>query len=144
MTVEEEGARFYEALAKPVTDHVIKEVFLTLSRMELDHRDTFCTIADKLHKEDYNEYSVDVSQLIQTHLDKLKRLSFDMRMALRKQHDILEALDIGIHTEKETIEIYSSMYRVFIEKFHQVLLTIIKEEKKHLEDLSEVKRKLKQ
>jgi rubrerythrin len=140
MTVEEEGARFYMALAGLIDGEKIKNIFLFLSKAELEHRDTFRSIAATLHKEDFNEYSVDVKMLMQTHLNKLKRLAFNMRIAREKQLGIPETIDIAINTEKEAIKIYSQMYRAFIEKFHEVLLAIIKEEKKHLEMLNKVKR----
>ncbi|HTZ11028.1 MAG TPA: ferritin family protein, partial [Candidatus Margulisiibacteriota bacterium] len=125
-----------------IDDKKVKNIFLTLSGAELSHREAFRSIAVTLRKEDLNEYSVDVSRLIRAHLELLKGLVFDMRLAREKRTGVPEALDIAIHTEREAIQIYSQMYRVFIEKFHEVLLVIIKEEKKHLELLNKVKSNL--
>jgi rubrerythrin len=142
MDVEEQGAKFYKALAGPVVDEKLKSIFLALSDMELDHKDKFRGIAARLRKEDLNEYSVDVTMLMRTHLEKLRRLAFDMSTERKKRPDIAQAIDIAVNIEKQSIKIYSRMYRAFIEKFHEVLLAIIKEEKKHLELLNKVKRKL--
>jgi rubrerythrin len=139
MGVEEEGARFYQELAGSVDNGRLKGIFANLARAELKHRETFRTIADTLHKEDLNEYSVDVAGLMRAYLERLKATAFKARPSTENPSIILEALAIAIHTEEEAISIYAEMRRVFIDKFREVLTAIIEEERKHLDILTGIR-----
>jgi rubrerythrin len=136
MSIEEAGATFYEILSNSVDARKLKDMFIGLSKAELQHKDAFSMIADSFHHEDMNEYAVDVAILIQDNLNQLKAVAFNIR---NQPNNLQEALDIAIHTEKEAIHIYTEMQKVYIDKFHPVLSAIIKEEKIHLEKLIETK-----
>lgn len=142
MSVEEAGVIFYERLATLVDDPKLKQIFTTLSKAELGHRDTFRGIADSSLKDGLSEYSVDLSLLMKNHIDKLKEAAFNMRSFSNKPTTIQEALSIAIHIEQEAIRIYTEMRNTFIERFHEVLSGIIEEEKKHSEILHDIKTRL--
>lgn len=139
--VEEAGVVFYERLAALVRDDQLKSIFLSLSKAELKHRDRFKDIADSFRHETPNEYSIDISMLMQSHVDKLKEAAFNMRPFSKNPVAVPDALNIAVHTEEEAIHIFTEMRGSFIEKFHGVLSAIIEEEKKHLEILNGVKAK---
>ena len=136
MKVEEAGAVFYEILANSVDDRELRSTFMGLSSAELKHRDKFREIAQTFNQEDYNEYAVDVSALIQPHLDNLRSAAFNLR---RQPSDMSAALAVAINIEDESIRIYTEIRTIFIEKFHPVLSAIIEEEKKHLKMLTAIK-----
>jgi len=142
MTVEEAGVRFYEMLSILATDGKLKDIFMILSKAEVQHKDIFRSIADSLRNDDPTEYSIDLSSLIETHIDTLKKAAFSMQSFSKVPTNIQDAVEIAINIEKEAIRIYTEMYSTFIEKFHGVLENIINEEKKHLEILTDVKSKL--
>ncbi len=78
---------------------------------------------------------------MQSHVDKLKEVAFNMKSFSSKPDNVQEALNIAIYTEEEAIRIYTEMYNSFVDKFHDILTKIIDEEKKHLEILTDIKAK---
>jgi rubrerythrin len=133
--VEEAGARFYARLADSVKAQEVKNVFMILSKAEVRHQDAFRKIADSFRKEEAGEYSVDLAMLMQNHTDKLKEMVFNLDRAAGASAGVPGAIEVAIQTEKEAIRIFAEIYDNYTEKYHEVLLKIINEEKKHLEIL---------
>ena len=52
----------------------------------------------------------------------------------------VEALDIGIQAEKDSILFYTEMQNLVKPADHQVILTIINQERDHLNQLSQLKK----
>ena len=139
MGVEEAGRKFYFNLANPFHKKKLKDIFLNLADAELKHRDIFKSIADSFSKEDESEYSIDLPALMQSYVDKLEGLVFNMKSFSNKPTNVREALNVAVYTEEEAICIYTEIYNCFVDKFHDILTRIIEEEKKHLEILNHVK-----
>jgi rubrerythrin len=60
-----------------------------------------------------------------------------------KISDEIEALDIGIQAEKDSILFYTELQNLVRERDSKVVLHVLDEEKNHLRQLSELKRGLK-
>jgi len=139
MSIEEEGARFYTALSNAASSDAVRDIFAALSREEIEHRDKFSEIAEAHHKEDKAEYTIDISTLMEKHIEEIKDLSFKVKSSAATVED---ALNMAIDVEKTAINIFSKMYESFIDRFHEVLSALINEEKKHLEVLTDMKNEL--
>ena len=142
MGVEEAGEKFYTKLADVLDDKKLKDIFISLSKAELQHRDIFKSIADSFSGEEDSEYSIDLPALMQSYVEKLKDVVFNLQSFSSKPDNMQEALNIAVYTEEEAIRIYTEMYNSFVDKFHNILTKIISEEKKHLKILDEVKAKI--
>lgn len=142
MGVEEAGVNFYKTLATVVDDKKLKDIFTALAKAELGHRDTFKNIADSFRKDDFDEYSINFPMLMKNYIDKIKEATFNMRSFSKNPASIEEAIGIAIHTEQESIRIYTEIKNMFIERFHKIFESIISEERKHLEILTDIKNKI--
>lgn len=141
--VEKEGAKFYQKLAGEVRDPAVRNVFLGLARDEVQHQKDFEALARGLERSlfslDSEESLVEVMSAAAgelTHSISGAEL-VDMEGATLK-----EALDIGIHTEKETIRVYSQLLKIKYSELTKVLPGIIGEERKHLLVLEDMKTRL--
>ena len=141
MGVEEAGEEFYTKLASVLDDQKLKDIFLILSKAELQHRDMFKNIAGSFSGEEDSEYSIDLPTLMKRYIDKLKEVAFNIKSFSSKPDNVQEALNIAIYTEEEAIRIYTEMYNSFVDKFHDILTKIINEEKKHLGILTDIQAK---
>ena len=140
MSIEEEGAKFYRGLSNATDNHVLKDIFNALSKAEIEHRKRFSEIAADHLTDDKAEYSIDISTLIQNHLNDLKEYAFKAKSSVQT---IQDALKIAINLEETAIWIYRTMQASFSRSVHDILEEIINEENKHLEILTEIKGKQK-
>lgn len=142
MDVEIAGSKFYASLAQRVHQKELKDVFITLSKAEIEHRESFLKIAQNFKESELNEYSIDIEAEIQRHLMMLKENAFNENSLDEKQMNVSQAIDVAINVEKMSVDIYTKVSAFVIEKFGDILRLIIQEEKKHLDMLLEIKRKI--
>lgn len=143
MDVEAAGITFYKKLKDYSDNKQIKEIFGFLSVQEAEHRVKFSEIASAMRKkENAHDYSIDVGEMLKYRLEILKQKAFSLEDISKAPIDLKECLDIAIKTEKESINLYTEIYKSFWESFHEPILKIIKEEEKHLEILLNVCHKL--
>ena len=141
MDVEAAGITFYRTLKEYVDNKEMKEVLGFLSVQEAEHRVKFAEIAQAMrNQEQAHDYAIDVQKMLRYRLEKLKETLFSFENISKIPIDFKECLNMGIKTEKESINIYSQIYQSFFSVFHESVLKIIKEEEKHLEMLLTVSR----
>jgi rubrerythrin len=141
--VEEEGVAFYRLLAKRTADETIKNTLMFFAGQEIAHRATFLKMAEELGaKETELSLSVDIMELIRISVDKLKSSVFALNSTGAETIDLKKGLDIAIHTEAQSVKIYSQMEKSFPPLFNAVLSRIVDEEITHLNMLLEAKERL--
>jgi len=144
MGIERNGMAFYQALADKTVKNDIKDTYNYLTGEEKKHLDTFQGMADSLGQakpaETYtDEYMLYLKSLVDT------TVFSNVTEAQQKAGKVVnesEALDIGIQAEKDSILFYSELQNLVRERDRKVVINTLDEEKKHLRQLSELKRKL--
>ena len=142
--IEGRGIVFYDVMAKSTKNDAAREVFNYLADMEREHIKTFQSMlgeADKFQPstDQGGEYTAYLQALVDSAV-----FSDDMvtsEMATRAESDI-EALELAIRAEKDSILFYYEMKEVMPQRAQATVNKIIAEEKSHLRQLSELKKKL--
>ncbi len=132
ISMEEEGVRFYEKYAA-IADVELKEILLGMAEDERQHALIF--------KDMYNQ--LDVSETEESYLFDETVQDFFATYAKnegfsRSQKPIdsvIDALKIGVETEKVTIDYYESLLPYASEDVKAILNRLIAEENRHLERL---------
>jgi len=144
--IERNGLTFYQALSNKSQQSKIKAVYNYLAGAERKHLNTFQnmqnTIGQYQPPESYaGEYMLYLKALVDSHV--FSNTKEAQEKAERTPNEI-DAIDIGIEAEKDSILFYSELQNLIREPDHPVVLKIISEEKSHLQQLSELKEVLKQ
>jgi rubrerythrin len=145
MGIERNGMAFYQALADKTGNRDVKDTYNYLAGEEKKHLDTFKGMSDSLGQvkppETYtDEYMLYLKSLVDSVVFS------DVTEAKQKADKIsdeIEALDIGIQAEKDSILFYTELQNLVRERDSKVVLHVLDEEKNHLRQLSELKRGLK-
>jgi len=141
--VEKEGAAFYRKLAAEVRGQATKNVFLGLLKDEVQHQKDFESIAEAMGGGAYAMASdMNLAGVMSAVVDRLKRGIAGSELLDMDGATLKEALDIGIHTERETIRVYTELLGIQFPELAKVLPRVIDEEKKHLASLENLKAKL--
>jgi rubrerythrin len=142
--IEERGIVFYDVMAKSTQNEAAREVFNYLADMERNHIEIF---KDMLEGADKFQIPADESGQYTTYLRALVDsavFSDDMvtsEMAAQAESDAA-ALELAIRAEKDSILFYYEMKEVMPQRAQATVNKIIAEEKSHLRQLSELKKKL--
>jgi rubrerythrin len=143
MNIEDIGAIFYTNLSEKTNDNNAKKVFEFLAQQEILHKGVFEIIMMESHQTDSEEgYSVDLYTQMKMIADEIKKSSLDIKSLVDEKLDLIKSIDIGISTEQQSIEAYQLIKKQLIDKFKQILDTIINEEQNHLNMLIGLKSKL--
>jgi rubrerythrin len=145
MGIEKNGMAFYQALADKTGREDIKDIYNYLAGEEKKHLDTFQGMSDSLGQvkppETYgDEYLLYLKSLVDSAV--FSNVTEAKQKAGKLSNEI-EALDTGILAEKDSILFYTELQSLVRERDRKVVLNILDEEKKHLRQLSELKRGLK-
>ncbi len=145
MGIERNGMAFYQALADKTGNRDVKDIYSHLAGEEKKHLDTFQGMSDSLGQakpaETYTEeYMLYVKSLVDSTVFSSVA---EARQKAAKVFDKIEAIDTGIQAEKDSILFYAELQSLVKERDRKVVLNILDEEKKHLRQLSEIKRRLK-
>ncbi len=142
--IERRGIMFYDIMAKSTDNEDARAVFEGLVEMEREHIRIF---EDMLGKPDasgsQDAPSGDYSDYLQSLIDEAV-FSDDMitsEMATQADSDI-KALELGISAEKDSILFYYEMRDIMPRSAVPEINRIIAEEKSHLRQLSDIKKKL--
>jgi rubrerythrin len=143
--IERNGMAFYQALADKTGNRDVKDIYNHLAGEEKKHLDTFQGMSDSLGQvkppETYTEeYMLYLKSLVDSTV--FSNVT-EAQQKAGKVFDKTEAIDIGIRAEKDSILFYAELQNLVKEQDHKVVLNILDEEKKHLRQLSELKRRLK-
>src|SRR4030042_6300072 len=142
--IERSGAAFYDYLAESTKDAKIGIMYSELAAREREHIQTFQNMLgaadDYVNLEPYEEeYGLYLKTLVDSAVFNNERTA---REAAQKAASELEALEIGIRAEKDSILFYSAIQGLIRRADADLIGGIIKEEKGHLAQLSDLKRRL--
>ena len=142
--IEKRGIAFYDIMAKSTDDAMARDVFQHLVNMEREHIQIFQGMLDKADEYQLSETSTgEYTDYFQSLVDSAV-FTDDMitsEMAIQADSDI-KALELAIGAEKDSILFYYEMRDVMPQRAHPIVNKIIAEEKTHLRQLSELKKKL--
>ena len=142
--IERRGITFYDIMAKSTDDEMARDVFQSLVNMEREHIRIF---QDMLGEADKYRPSETCSQEYADYLQALVDnavFTDDMitsEMATQADSD-LKAVELGLRAEKDSILFYYEMKDIMPRQALPTINQIIAEEKSHLRQLSELKKRL--
>ena len=140
---ERRGLAFYDILTKSADSAEARSIFRYLVDMEREHIQTFqnmLTEADKYEITEActEEYAAYLQALVDTAVFSEDLINSEM--ATEAESDI-KALELAIGAEKDAILFYYTMKEIMPQRAQPTVDKIIAEEKSHLRQLSELKRK---
>jgi len=141
--IERNGMAFYQALADKTGNRDVKDIYNYLAEEEKKHLDIFQGMSDSLGQakppETYTEeYMLYLKSLVDNAV--FSNVTEAQQKADKVFHES-EALDTGIQAEKDSILFYTELQSLVKEQDRKVVINTLDEEKKHLRQLSELKRK---
>jgi rubrerythrin len=142
--IERRGITFYDIMAKSTDNEVARDVFDALVVMEREHIRIFQEMLDEADIQpsadsSEHEYSGYLQALIDDAVFTDDLITSEM--ATEADSDI-KALELAIAAEKDSILFYYEMRDLMPRGTASMINTIIAEEKTHLQQLTEIKRKL--
>jgi rubrerythrin len=143
--IERNGMAFYQALADKTGNKDVKDIYNYLAGEEKKHLDTFQGMSDSLGQAKPQEtYTEEYMLYLKSLVDNVvfSNVTEAQQKAARVFNEI-EAVDTGIQAEKDSILFYTELQNLVREMDRKVVLNIVDEEKKHLRQLSELKKGLK-
>ena len=142
--IEKRGIAFYDIMASSSENEVTRAVFVYLTKMEREHVEIFQCKLDEARKYRLSEaYTKENASYFQALVDSTA-FTDDMvisEMATQADSDI-KALELAIYAEKDSILFYYEMKDMIPRRAKATIEKIITEEKSHLRELSELKKKL--
>ncbi len=142
--IERRGIMFYDIMAKSTDNEDARAVFEGLAEMEREHIKVFEDMLGEADTQQSQEgMSREYSDYLQALLDEAV-FTDDMitsEMATQADSDI-KALELGISAEKDSILFYYEMRDSLPRHAAPMINRIITEEKSHLQQLSDIKKKL--
>jgi rubrerythrin len=142
--IERNGMAFYQALADKTGNKDVKDIYNYLAGEEKKHLDTFQGMSDSLGQAKPQEtYTEEYMLYLKSLVDNVvfSNVTEAQQKAARVFNEI-EAVDTGIQAEKDSILFYTELQNLVREMDRKVILNIVDEEKKHLRQLSELKKGL--
>ncbi|MFC1903968.1 ferritin family protein [Chloroflexota bacterium] len=144
MGIEKQGVVFYDIMARSTEESATRQVFQYLAEMEREHIQIFQNMLGEAGKYQISDaYTKESATYFQTLIDSAV-FTEDMatsEMATKVDNDI-SALELGISAEKDSLLFYYEMRETMTESAHPVINKIIAEEKLHLNQLIELKKRL--
>ncbi len=141
--IERMGIAFYDVMTKSTENAVTRDVLQYLANMEREHIQIFQGMLAEADKYQIPEtYTEEYASYLQALVDSAV-FSDDMvtsEMATQADSDI-KALELGISAEKDSILFYYGMKEGMPQRAQSTVNNIITEEKSHLRQLTELKRK---
>ena len=142
--IERRGITFYDIMAKSTENGMAREVFEKLVEMERLHIEVFQDMLDEAGKSpppeaSTEEYAGYLRALIDDAVFNDDMITSEM--ATQVDSDI-KAVELGINAEKDSILFYYQMRDIMPQRAFPTMNKIIAEEKSHLWQLSEIKKRL--
>jgi len=142
--IEKSGFAFYQSLVKKEKDIMARGAYKYLAEMEEKHIKTFQSMLGgageykppEMYTEEYDLY---LKALVDSAVFTNDRVAREMA---EKAASSAEAIQVGLGAEKDSILFYSEMRNLVRERDREVVDGIIEEEKSHLRQLSDLKKKL--
>jgi rubrerythrin len=142
--IEGRGIVFYDVMAKSTQNEAAREVFNYLADMERDHIESFKEMLEEADKfqvpaDESGQYTAYLRALVDSAVFSDDLVTSEM--AAQAESDAA-ALELAIRAEKDSILFYYEMKEVMPQRAQATVNKIIAEEKSHLRQLSELKKKL--
>jgi rubrerythrin len=142
--IEKRGIVFYDIMAKSTENATAREVFRYLADMERQHIQIFQDMLGEADKYQFSEtkaeeYTAYLQALVDSAIFTDDLVTSEI--ATKAESDV-EALELAIGAEKDSILFYYEMRDIMPQRAQPTVNTIIAEEKSHLRQLSELKKKL--
>ncbi len=133
--IEKRGHDFYKNQSEKAQDKGLKELFTKLADDELDHYNRFeeLRIVIEEHTKKELEYVYDPE--VSAYLEAIVEFTIFPAEEGVEVTDIIDAIQIAIYAEKDSILFYNEMLEHNDDQTAVVLKKLIKEEKQHLLDL---------
>jgi len=142
--IERRGITFYDVMAKSTDNEIARRVFQGLVEMEREHIQIFQDMLGEADKYQLVESATaEYTDYLQALIDSAV-FTDDMitsEMATQADSDI-KAVELGISAEKDSILFYYQMRDIMPPPALPMINRIIAEEKSHLRQLSEIKKRL--
>ncbi len=142
--IEKNGRDFYNEIVKKSKKQKAREIFKYLAGEEEKHIAMFRKILDSVHKyeppEAYpGEYFAYMNALAGEYVFTQKDKGSEIAKSAKND---MEAVELGIKFEKDSIVFYEGMKKVVLESEHKILNELIRQEQSHLMQLSDLKKEL--
>jgi rubrerythrin len=142
--IEKQGYIFYDVMARSTKETIVRELFTRLARAERQHENTFQNVLSEIGNftfpqswsQEYDDY---LKALINSAVFTDEMATSELATHVDSPVD---ALDIGISAEKDSILFYYNMKEVLPVSSTSIVEKIIIEEKSHLTQLTEIKRQI--
>ena len=142
--IERRGITFYDIMTRSTENATARDVFQHLADMEREHIQIFQGMLSEANRYQPSEtYTGEYAAYFQALVDSAV-FTDDMatsEMATQVESDI-EAMELAIGAEKDSILFYYGMRDIMPQRAQPTVNKIITEEKSHLRQLSELKKKL--
>ena len=142
--IERRGIAFYDIMTKSTKNAATRDVFQYLADMEREHIRIFQGMLAEADKYQIPEtYAGEYTAYLQALVDSAVFTDdfVTSEMATKTNSDI-EAMELAIGAEKDSILFYYEMKDIMPQRAQPTVNKIIAEEKSHLRQLSELKKKL--
>jgi rubrerythrin len=141
--IEGRGIAFYDAMADSTKNAAAAEVFRYLADMEREHLRTFQGMLSQADKFQFSETAGEYAVYLQTLVDSsvFSDEVIASKLARGAESDIA-ALELAIGAEKDSILFYYEMREIMPQRAQATVSKIIGEEKSHLRQLSDLKKRL--
>lgn len=142
--IERRGIAFYDIMTKSTENAAIRDAFQYLADMERSHLQLFQEMLDKAGKAqapepDNKEYTDYLQALIESAVFTDDMITSEMAMEADSD---TEAIELAIGAEKDSILFYYEMKDILPRPVQNLVNQIITEEKSHLRQLTDLKKKL--
>ena len=142
--IERRGIAFYDIMTRSTKSNVARDVFQYLADMERQHIQIFQGMLSEADKYQFpetpaGEYATYLQALVDSAVFTDDLVTSEM--ATQADTDI-RALELAIGAEKDSILFYYAMKDIIPQRAQPTVNKIITEEKSHLRQLSELKKKL--
>lgn len=142
---EENGQKFYTEHAEKADKKNVKSLFTYLAEEETKHIEDFKKLYDVVKETgetifgDYDQFKAYMESFADSKF--LTNFTREAQM-VQETTDINEILDFAIGFEKETLLFYYGLMDFISEKGKQIVKDIIEQEKKHVMELTAIKKAL--
>jgi len=143
--IERNGVAYYDSLSQTTGDPALKRTYEELADMERHHIDVFEQMRRALSGagavvpvEDEKEYGAYLKALIDSSVFTDDRVA---RELARRARGPAEALQLALGAEKDSILFYTEMRDLVPQRQREAVDNVIKEERSHVRQLSDLKQR---
>ncbi len=142
--IERRGIAFYDVMARSTENATARDVFQYLADMEREHIQIFQDMLSEADRYQLPEaYDEKYTAYFQALVDNAVFTDDMVASEMTAQADSdIKAVELAIGTEKDSILFYYEMKDIMPQRAQQLVNKIIAEEKSHMRQLSELKKKL--